>query len=67
MQWTCADPAQLTQWRPGVELLASHTISSLPAAMFDELAAPYQEMLSGLAALQLPQVEDYRINLVRLP
>ncbi|MBV7694412.1 class I SAM-dependent methyltransferase [Streptomyces sp. TRM70350] len=67
MQWSCADPAELTDWRPGARLLASHTLSSLPAAMFDELPAAHQEMLSGLAEQRLPQVEKYRISLVRLP
>ncbi|MDO0911772.1 class I SAM-dependent methyltransferase [Streptomyces sp. DT2A-34] len=67
MQWACADPAQLTEWRPGVEVLASHTFSSLPAPMYDGLPAPVQDMLSSLAAQRLPRVEDYRLNLVRLP
>jgi O-methyltransferase involved in polyketide biosynthesis len=67
MQWNCADPAKLAEWRPGVEVLASHTFSSLPASMYDELPAPVQQMLSGLAAQRLPRVEDYRLNLVRLP
>ncbi|WP_031475521.1 class I SAM-dependent methyltransferase [Streptomyces bicolor] len=67
MQWNCADPAKLAEWRTGVEVLASHTFSSLPAAMYNELPAPVQQMLSGLAAQRLPRVEDYRLNLVRLP
>ncbi|MDG9713608.1 class I SAM-dependent methyltransferase [Streptomyces sp. DH10] len=67
MQWSCADPLQLAEWRPGVEVLASCTFSSLPAPMYDELPAPVQEMLRGLATQRLPQVEDYRLNLVRLP
>ncbi|MGW3725245.1 class I SAM-dependent methyltransferase [Streptomyces sp. NPDC000851] len=67
MQWSCADPAELTDWRPGTRLLASHTLTSLPTTMYDELPAAYQEMLSGLKAQRLPQVEEYRINLLRLP
>ncbi|MER7408541.1 class I SAM-dependent methyltransferase [Streptomyces sp. NPDC000070] len=67
MQWTCADPAVLAEWRPGAQVLASHTLSSLPAPMYDELPAATQEMLSGLAAQQLPQVEEYRLSLIRLP
>ncbi|MDO0937728.1 class I SAM-dependent methyltransferase [Streptomyces sp. DG2A-72] len=67
MQWSCADPARLAEWRPGVDVLASDTFSSLPAPMYDELPAPVQEMVTGLAAQRLPQVEDYRLNLVRLP
>ncbi|KOG08778.1 class I SAM-dependent methyltransferase [Streptomyces viridochromogenes] len=67
MQWACADPARLAEWRPGVDVLASHTFSSLPSRMYDELPTAYQEMLSGLAAQRLRRVEDYRLNLVRLP
>jgi O-methyltransferase involved in polyketide biosynthesis len=67
MRWSCADPRQLAEWRPGVEVLASCTFSSLPAPMHDQLPPSVQEMLSGLATRRLPQVEDYRLNLVRLP
>ncbi|MER5216833.1 hypothetical protein ABT063_41480 [Streptomyces sp. NPDC002838] len=67
MQWTCADPAGLAEWRPRAQVLASHTLSSLPAPMYNELPAATQEMLSGLAAQHLPQVEEYRLSLVRLP
>ncbi|TXS70145.1 hypothetical protein EAO69_25185 [Streptomyces sp. me109] len=67
MQWSCADPAELTVWRPGARILASHTLSALPPLMYDELPAPYREMLAGLAAQRLPQVEEYRLNLVQLP
>ncbi|MFC9915611.1 class I SAM-dependent methyltransferase [Streptomyces sp. NPDC127197] len=67
MQWSCADPAELTDWRPGTRLLASHTLTSLPTTMYEELPAAYQEMLSGLKTQRLPQVEEYRINLLRLP
>ncbi|MER7661470.1 class I SAM-dependent methyltransferase [Streptomyces sp. NPDC096193] len=66
MQWACADPAQLTEGRAGVQLLTSHTLSNLPGPMFDELSPSYQEMLTGLGALRMPQVEEYRLNLVRL-
>lgn len=67
MRWNCADPARLAAWRPGVEILASHTLGGLPSPVYDDLPAPVQEMVSGLAAQRLPQVEDYRLNLVRLP
>lgn len=67
MQWACADPTGLAEWAPGAQVLASHTLSSLPAPMYDELPAATQKMLSGLAAQQLPQVEEYRLSLVRLP
>lgn len=67
MQWTCADPARLTEWQPGAQVLASHTLSSWPTPMYDELPATVQEMLTGLAAQRLPQVEEYRLTLVQLP
>lgn len=67
MRWTCADPARLADSRRGASLVASHTLTSLPPQMHDELPAAYQEMLHGLAAQRLPQVEDYRLNLIRLP
>jgi hypothetical protein len=67
MQWTCDEPARLAEWRPGVQVLASHTLSTLPAPVYDELPAAIREMLTGLAAQRLPQVEEYRLSLVRLP
>lgn len=66
MAWACADPSRLSDWRPGTQILASHTLSSLPPRMYDELPPAYQDMLSGLATQRLPQVEEYRLNLVRL-
>ncbi|MFF7602650.1 hypothetical protein [Streptomyces mirabilis] len=67
MQWTCADPAELAHRRPGVRVLASHTLSALPTRVYDELPSAYQVMLTGLAAQRLPQVEEYRLSLVRWP
>lgn len=67
MQWNCSHPARLAEWRPGARVIASHTLSSLPAMMYDELPATTQEMLTGLAAQRLPRVEDYRLSLVQLP
>jgi len=67
MQWACAGPAQFAEWRSGFEVLASHTLSTLPAGMYDELPATIQELLTGLAAQQLPQVEEYQLSLTRLP
>ncbi|WP_409468168.1 hypothetical protein [Streptomyces sp. HC307] len=66
-RWVADSLTELTDWRPGTRLLASHTLTSLPTTMYDELPAAYQEMLSGLKAQRLPQVEEYRINLLRLP
>ncbi|MET9970855.1 class I SAM-dependent methyltransferase, partial [Streptomyces sp. NPDC006356] len=67
MQWTCPDPARLTEWQPEAQILASHTLSSLPTPMYGALPAAVQEMLTGLAAQRLPQVEEYRLSLVQLP
>lgn len=67
MHWYCPDPAQLTDRRPGVQVLASHTLTAFPGPLIAELPAPYQEMLSVLAAQRLPQAEGYRLNLLRLP
>ncbi|MEU0390256.1 class I SAM-dependent methyltransferase [Streptomyces chartreusis] len=67
MRWSCADPPRLADWRPGAHLLASHTLTSLPPRLHDELPASYRQMLSGLAVQRLPQVEEYRLNLIRLP
>ena len=67
MQWSCADPADLAVWQPGTNVLASHTLSSLPPRMYEKLPATYQDMLSRLAEQRLPQVEEYRLSLVRLP
>ncbi|MER7899270.1 class I SAM-dependent methyltransferase [Streptomyces sp. NPDC096046] len=67
MHWYCPDPAGLAAWRPGVQVLASHTLTSLPGPLVDELPVSHQEMLSALAAQRLPQAEGYRLNLLRLP
>lgn len=67
MQWSCRGPAELAVWQPGMDVLASHTLSSLPARMYEQLPVIYQDMLSRLAEQGLPQVEEYRLNLVRLP
>ncbi|RAJ67189.1 O-methyltransferase involved in polyketide biosynthesis [Streptomyces sp. Amel2xB2] len=67
MRWSCADPAELAVWLPGTEVLAAHTLSGLPGRMYEQLPAAYREMLDGLAEQRLPQVEEYRLCLVRLP
>ncbi|MGW3968825.1 class I SAM-dependent methyltransferase [Streptomyces ardesiacus] len=66
MRWYCPDPGQLTDWRPGSEVLASHTLTSLPGPLLAELPVPYQEMVAAITAQHLPQAEGYRLNLVRL-
>ncbi|RVU23293.1 class I SAM-dependent methyltransferase [Streptomyces antnestii] len=67
MRWACAGPDQLAQWFPGIDVLASHTLSTPPTKMYEELPVAHRQLLDGLAAQQLPQVEEYRLNLVRLP
>ncbi|GAA2129799.1 class I SAM-dependent methyltransferase [Streptomyces synnematoformans] len=67
MRWACADPAEVAGWRPGARVLDSHTLTSLPEPMRRALPAEYREMLAGLAEQGLPQVEEYRLNLLRLP
>lgn len=66
LQWNCPDPRLLETWRPDIHLLASHTLTSLPAAVHDRLPTEYRELLAGLAEQRLPKVEDYRMNLIRL-
>lgn len=67
MQWSCTDPAELAVWQPGTKVLASHTLSSLPPRMYEQLPATCQDMLDRLAEEHLTQVEEYRLSLVRLP
>ncbi|CAL9648928.1 hypothetical protein SUDANB145_06544 [Streptomyces sp. enrichment culture] len=67
MRWACAGPADVAAWLPGTEVLASCTVAALPSPLRDRLPGPYQEMLSGLARQRLPQVEEYRLGLLRLP
>ncbi|MEO3764083.1 class I SAM-dependent methyltransferase [Streptomyces sp. B8F3] len=67
MRWACADPAEVAGWIPGARVLASHTVTTLPRQVHEKLSAEYRDMLAGLAGQRLPQVEDYRLNLLRLP
>ncbi|MEU9731664.1 class I SAM-dependent methyltransferase [Streptomyces sp. NPDC048002] len=67
MQWYCPDPAQLADWRPGTRVVASHTLTSLPAPLLAQLPLPYQQMVAAIAAQRLPQAEGYRLNLLSLP
>lgn len=67
MRWACAGPADVAAWRPGAEVLASCSLTGLPSPLRDRLPGPYREMLSGLARQRLPQVEEYRLGLLRLP
>lgn len=66
MRWGCADAAELREWRPGTEVLASHTLVTLPSALTAALSSSYREMPAGLAEQRLPQVEGYRMSLLRL-
>jgi O-methyltransferase involved in polyketide biosynthesis len=67
MRWACENPADLTQWRPGARVLASHTLTSLPPQIHDSLPTGYRDMLAGLTEQRLPQVEQYRLTLLQLP
>lgn len=67
MRWFCADPAGITAWRPGTRLLTSCTLTTLPAPVHDRLPQSVREMVAGLAEQRLPQVEEYRLNLLQLP
>ncbi|MDT0382287.1 class I SAM-dependent methyltransferase [Streptomyces sp. DSM 42041] len=67
MRWYCPDPAHLAGWLPGTEVLASHTLTSLPEPLLAELPLPYQQMIADLAVQQLPQVEGYHLNILHLP
>ena len=66
LRWNCPDPRLLQDWPPGNRLLASHTFTTLPADVHDRLPAEYRAMIARMAQLRLPQVEDYRLNLLRL-
>ncbi|MFI6350409.1 class I SAM-dependent methyltransferase [Streptomyces sp. NPDC050560] len=66
MRWTCDGPEHLTAWHPGIEVLACHTLSDPPPALYAELPPSYQRMITDLATRRLPQVEEYRLALLRL-
>lgn len=66
LRWNCPDPRQLEHWRPGNHLLDTHTFTTLPTDVHDALPAQYREMIASMAQQRLPQVEDYRMNLLRL-
>jgi hypothetical protein len=64
---SCTGPTELAEWLPGLTVLASHTLSSLPRSMYDTLPASLRAMLSGLARQRLPQVQECPLTPVRLP
>lgn len=66
IRWNCPDPRLLEDWDSVNGLLASHTFTTLPAEVRDGLPAEYRQMIVTMAELRLPQVEDYRLNLLRL-
>jgi O-methyltransferase involved in polyketide biosynthesis len=66
ISWNCPDPRQLEDWPSVDRLLTSHTFTGLPAEVHDGLPAEYREMIASMTELRLPQVEDYRMNLLRL-
>ncbi|RST10934.1 class I SAM-dependent methyltransferase [Streptomyces sp. WAC04770] len=67
MNWYCPDPAHLADWHPGIEVVASHTLTSLPGPLLAELPFAYQQMVSALTEQRLPQAEGYRLSLLGLP
>jgi O-methyltransferase involved in polyketide biosynthesis len=66
MRWSCADPAALQEWRPGVRLLESCRLTTLPAAVHSALPVEYRDMLAAVAEQRLPQMEEYRLSLFHL-
>lgn len=66
LSWNCPDPRLLEDWHPGLRLLASYTFTTFPAEVHDALPAEYQQMITKMVELRLPQVEDYRLNLLQL-
>ncbi|MBW1595578.1 class I SAM-dependent methyltransferase [Streptomyces sp. JJ38] len=67
MRWACTGPEQVAARHPGTEALASCTLTELPSPLRDRLPAACRDLLSGLARQRLPQVEEYRLSLLRLP
>jgi O-methyltransferase involved in polyketide biosynthesis len=66
MRWSCADPAALQEWRPGVRLWETCRLSTLPAPVHSALPEEYRDMLAAVAAQNLPQMEEYHLSLLRL-
>ncbi|SOD62974.1 O-Methyltransferase involved in polyketide biosynthesis [Streptomyces zhaozhouensis] len=67
LRWGCADIEVVADWAPGSRVLASHTLTSLPRAVHDALPPRHRALLDDLARRRLPQVEEYRMHLLRLP
>lgn len=67
MRWSCPDPGTVADWLPGTRLLGSHTLTTLPPGLVASLPGWCQDTLTTLAAQRLPQVEEYRMCLFRLP
>ncbi|MFF0728477.1 class I SAM-dependent methyltransferase [Streptomyces sp. NPDC004134] len=67
MRWACAAPADLETRHPGTRIAASHTLTSLPRDLHDNLPEAYREMLRTLTEQRLPQVEQYHLTLLGLP
>ncbi|RFU84170.1 class I SAM-dependent methyltransferase [Streptomyces triticagri] len=67
MNWACDDPSEVAGWRPGAEVLGSHTLTSLPPELYAALPAAYRAIVDELVPQQLMQVEQYRMSLIRLP
>jgi O-methyltransferase involved in polyketide biosynthesis len=67
LRWGCADIEIVTEWVPGSRVMSSVTLTSLPREVHEALPAPSRRMLDDLARQRLPQVDGYRMHLVRLP
>lgn len=67
MRWSCPDPAAVTTWLPGARRLGTHTLTTLPPDLVAGLPEWCRATLTDLAAQRLPQVEEYRLSLFRLP
>ena len=59
--------AAVTTWLPGARRLGTHTLTTLPPDLVAGLPEWCRATLTDLAAQRLPQVEEYRLSLFRLP
>lgn len=66
MNWSCDDPKTVEDWAPGIRLLESVTLASLPTELVETFSEPRQAMLRQLASASEEAVSAYRINLFRL-
>ncbi|ARQ68796.1 class I SAM-dependent methyltransferase [Streptomyces marincola] len=67
LRWACADIGVVTTWLPGIAVAGSHTLADLPEDVYLALPAEHRRTIDDLARQRLPQVEGYRMHLLRLP